>query len=104
MRKDIRLEDIRQEVNITWEDPQTDKLLIRRAERAAAILERAAQRPLDFEKDAYARQLLYDGVRYLMSDAYKEFMEDYADELLSLNLDAGKAGTADGASAEKTQI
>lgn len=95
----ISLEELKAETNITWDDAETNKSLLSKAERAKKILARAAGRTLDFDKNLFARQLLFDCVRYLLSNAFAEFKNDYAEELLSLHIETegeDNAETANG--------
>lgn len=84
----ITLDDVKRELNITWSDPETDEDVHAKWKRAEKIIERAAGRKIDFATDAYAQQILFDCCRYLQSDAFAQFRIDYAEELLSLRLEA----------------
>lgn len=84
----ITLDDVKRELNITWSDPETDANVHAKWKRAEKMIERAAGRKIDFATDAYAQQILFDCCRYLQSDAFAQFKIDYAEELLSLRLEA----------------
>lgn len=84
----ITLDDVKRELNITWSDPETDADVHAKWKRAEKIIERAAERKIDFAKNEFAAQILYDCCRYLRSDAFAQFKIDYAEELLSLKLEA----------------
>lgn len=85
----VTLEDVKRELNITWNDEETDRDLLEKLKRAKRIIERAAGKRIDFGCDDFARQLLFDCIAYLRSNAFAEFKTDYADELLSLHIEAG---------------
>lgn len=91
----VTLEDVKRELNITWSDDETDKRIFGIWKRAEGIIERAAGRPINFSNHALALQLLYDCCRYLYSDAFAQFKQDYAEELLSLHIEAEDGETAD---------
>ncbi len=84
----VKFEDVKRELNITWSDADTDSRVHAIWKRAEKIIERAAGRPIDFAENAFAQQLLFDCCRYLYSDAFAQFKIDYADELLSLYIEA----------------
>ncbi len=88
----ITLDDVKRELNITWTDAETDANVYAKWKRAEKIIERAAGRKIDFAKDAFAAQILFDCCRYLQSDAFAQFKIDYAEELLSLRLEAEDSG------------
>ncbi len=94
----VTLEDVKRELNITWSDVHTDESVQAIWKRAENIIQRAAGRSVDFAEDAFARQLLFDCCRYIFSDAFAQFKTDYAEELLSLHLEAKE----DGGNAETT--
>lgn len=84
----ITLDDVKRELNITWSDPETDADVHAKWKRAEQIIAREARRKIDFAKDGFARQILFDCCRYLQSDAFAQFKIDYAEELLGLRLEA----------------
>lgn len=84
----VTLEDVKRELNITWSDADTDARVQAVWKRAEEIIERAAGRPIDFDTHAFARQILFDCCRYIHSDAFAQFKIDYAEELLSLHIEA----------------
>ena len=65
-----------------------DSALLSTPALSEKIIERAAERKIDFAKNEFAAQILYDCCRYLRSDAFAQFKIDYAEELLSLKLEA----------------
>ncbi len=84
----VMFEDVKRELNITWSDVETDARVHAIWKRAEKIIERAAGRPIDFAENAFAQQILFDCCRYLYSDAFAQFKIDYAEELLSLRIEA----------------
>lgn len=85
----IELEAIRRELNVTWEDVDTDKKLRGACDRAEAYLNMRAGRALDYAFDQVARQLLFDLIKYINADAFAQFAIDYESELLNLRLMGG---------------
>lgn len=90
----MTIEAIKRELNITWDDTATNEDLTAKVERAKAILIDKAGRELDFESPTVVQQLFFDCLRYLRSDAYNQFLEDYSEELTALRLGGGENGTA----------
>lgn len=90
----MTLEAIKREINITWDDPATNEDVTAKVERAKSILVDKAGRELDFETPSVVQQLFFDCLRYLRSEAYNQFLEDYSEELTALRLGGGEDGTA----------
>lgn len=83
----VTVDDVKRELNITWDDKGTNEKLEKILIRAENTLTRAAGREIDFDKDLFAQQILFDCCRYIFSDAFKQFKIDYEQELLELRLD-----------------
>ena len=90
----MTIEAIKRELNITWDDTATNEQIMALVERAKSILVDKAGRELDFEAPSVAQQLFFDCLKYLRSDAYNQFLEDYSEELTALRLGGGENGTA----------
>lgn len=88
MATTLTLEEVKLDLGITWNDPDTDADVHAKWKRAEDIIERAAGRKINFAEDGFARQVLLDCCRYLRSDAFAQFKIDYAEDLLSLKLEA----------------
>lgn len=90
----MTIEVLKRELNITWDDAETNEKMLALAERAKSIITDKAGRELDFETPSTAQQLFFDCIKYLRSDAYNQFLEDYSEELTALRLGGGENGTA----------
>lgn len=80
------LEAIRNYLDITWDDPDTDKKLTGIALRGMRYLDAVAGEPLDYTAEDKPRELLMDYVRYVRSGAMDEFQGNYLHELLALQI------------------
>lgn len=79
------LQEIRNDLDITWEDPLTDEKLTGIIKRGISFLvDRTGAAETDFTENSRAKALLFDYVRYDRSAALNEFYENYASELNSL--------------------
>ena len=90
----MTIEVLKRELTITWDDAETNEKVLALAERAKGIIPDKAGRELDFETPSTAQQLFFDCIKYLRSDAYNQFLEDYSSELTALRLGGGENGTA----------
>ncbi len=90
----MTIEVLKRELNITWDDAETNEKVLALAERAKSIITDKAGRELDLETPSTAQQLFFDCIKYLRSDAYNQFLEDYSSELTALRLGGGESGTA----------
>ncbi len=90
----MTIEVLKRELTITWDDAETNEKVLALAERAKGIITDKAGRELDFETPSTAQQLFFDCIKYLRSDAYNQFLEDYSSELTALRLGGGENGTA----------
>ena len=101
--KDTRLTDellaqVKNYVDITWSDPDTDAKISGIILRAMSFLDHIAGRALEFKEEDTATQLLMDYVRYIRAGAAHSFPKDYQGELLALSMsgevdDDGTDGT-----------
>lgn len=81
--------DLKNYLDITFDDLDTDSKLRGICERAEAYLSKAAGKSLDFTcENAALRQLLFDCVRYIWSGSLDEFAKNYADDLFMLRANA----------------
>lgn len=79
------LEEIKNDLDITWEDAGTDEKLVGSIERGVSyLMDRTGAASEDFDENSRAKALLFDYVRYDRSAALNEFYENYAHELNSL--------------------
>ena len=81
------LEDIKNYLDITWEDPEGDQKLSGIIARGMAYINRIAGSEQDFTEEAKPRELLCDYVRYVRAGALDEYAKNYLPELLALQID-----------------
>lgn len=82
------LEEMKNYLDITWEDEAGDRKLCGILSRGRAYLDHLAGKPLDYEAEGAARALLFDYCRYVRSGALDEFQKNYLHELLALQWEA----------------
>ena len=80
------LAEVKNYLQITWNDEQNDRRLKGILERGKARLQEIAGAPLDFDTEGSAKALLLDYCRYANSQALEVFEQNFRAELLSLNL------------------
>lgn len=78
------LPGLRNDQDITWDDGKLDDKLKGFAARGMSTLDRLAGSAQDYEGETFARQLLFDYVRYMRAGAANEFMSNYSREILML--------------------
>lgn len=84
----VLLQDVKDYLNITWQDEKTDKNLTGIIKRGMARLTNIAGVPaLDFTAEDLPRQLLLDYCRYGNSQALEMFEINFSSELLTLHID-----------------
>lgn len=84
---DPLLENVRQYLDITWEDPGLDAKLNGIVQRARSYLDRVAGQEIDYTEDLRAQQLLLDACRYIRDDSFQDFQHDWQTELNGLHSD-----------------
>ena len=84
----VLLNELKNYLDITWEDDQTDIKLLGMIERGMKYLNRVAGTELDFTVNDKPKELLFDYCRYVRSNALEMFQQNYLHELLSLQMDA----------------
>ena len=82
------LDEVKNYLDITWDDNETDLKLNGMIERGKKYLNRVAGKELDFDVDDKPKELLFDYCRYVRSNALEMFQQNYLHELLSLQMDA----------------
>lgn len=80
------LNDARNYLNITWDDPEGDNKLSGILSRGMAYLDHLAGAELDYAVEDSPRALLLDYARYARAEALNEFQTNYLHELLSLQI------------------
>jgi len=78
------LPDLKQYLNIAFDDADTDAALIGMLDRGQVALDDYAGREQDYEKEGQARQLLFDYCRYARSHAIEMFPINFQRDLISL--------------------
>ena len=80
------LDAIKNYLDITWPDADTDTKLTGIIARGMKYLDATAGTELDYSEEDKPRELLYEYVRYARSNALDEFQTNYLHELLSLQI------------------
>lgn len=78
------LEAVRNYLDITWVDADGDKKLIGIIARGMKYINNVAGETCDYTVEDKPRELLFDYIRYVRSNALNEFQSAYLSELLSL--------------------
>ena len=89
------LADVKNYLDITWDDADTDKKLAGIIARGMSYLSRAAGAALDYTEEDAPRALLMDYCRYARSGALDEFQANYLAELLALQIQQMTQGGGD---------
>lgn len=80
-------DDVKSYLDMTWTlTAEETAKLTGIIERGIAYIDRAAGAAQDYTQEAQARALLLDYVRYVRSNAFDEFQDNYLPELLSLQI------------------
>lgn len=80
------LKDVRNYLDITYPDEETDRKLSGIIERGRAYLDNMAGEPQDYEAEALPRALLLDYCRYARSNALELFEQNFRAELITLRI------------------
>lgn len=92
----MRLETVKNYLDVTWTDADTDAKLTGIISRSAAVLESYAGVELDFsDEDTPEAQLLLDLCRYIWWDCFEDFKNNYRSELIMLRANAMTGGDDD---------
>lgn len=92
------LSDVKNYLNITWDDAQTDANLNSQIANSAAYLDAKLGGPQDYTQDGMPRELLFERVRYTRDSALDVFENNYQ----SLLIGAQNAGLGDTDGVEST--
>ena len=79
----MMLEELKNYLDITWNDTNTDDKVSGILERAKQILNGYAGTALTYE-DGADKQLLFDCCRYIRSNALEDFKNNFSAELIIL--------------------
>ena len=80
------LEDVKNYLDITWDDEATEKKLTGIIERGMKYINSVAGEELDYSKEEKPKELLLDYCRYVRSNALESFQTNYLHELLILQI------------------
>lgn len=80
-------DEVKNYLQITWNDPDTDARLAGIIERGMSFFENLVGEPIDFEKDQKAKSLFFDYCRYANSSALELFQKNFGAELLNLQIE-----------------
>jgi hypothetical protein len=83
------LADVKNYLDITWQDDDTDKKLTGIIARGMVYINETAGGEMNFDAEDKPRELLFDYARYARSNALDKFQENYLQELLSLQIREG---------------
>ena len=78
------LDDVKNYLNITWEDASTDRKISGLISSGQFYLNNKAGAEMDYEKDGYPRILLMEYVRYARDEALDVFENNYRTQLVRL--------------------
>lgn len=85
------LEQARNELNITWEDPEADQRILRHLADGMESLNQIAGGEQDYTAPGLGRQLLMTYCRYARAEALQNFPGDHIRDLKRFRLHAGHA-------------
>lgn len=88
---EILLEDILNEIDVTFDDKATKKKIWEHMQQGRARLEELKGAAIDFEKEMTARMLLFSFCRYGRSNAIEQFEHDFSSQLTSFALNEAVA-------------
>lgn len=80
----MMFEELKNYLNVTWEDSATDEKISGILTRAEAVLNSYSGYDIDFDSDSSARQLLFDLCRYIYNDVYEDFQKNFRSDLVAL--------------------
>lgn len=90
------IEEVKNYVDFTWEDPAEERKLIGIVERAKAYFCRLLDnKDFDFSVESFEKQLFLDYCRYAFCGALNDFFENYQTELLAVQV-GSEAGSGAG--------
>lgn len=98
------LEEVKQELYITWKDENTDTRLINQIKRAEYKINDYAGTQLDYSKDLEARDLLVNLVRYMWNNVTDQFESNYMSDIVMLRAKYQVAEMEDACQGEETEV
>lgn len=101
---EILLEDILNELDITFDDNAAKKKTREHMQQGKARLEELKGGTIDFAKEQTARTLLFSFCRYGRSNAIEQFEHDFACQLTSFALEAAVAGMPESGAEDESEV
>lgn len=101
---EILLEDILNELDITFEDKKIKKKINDHMEQGRELLEKLKGGSIDFKKEKTARRLLFSFCRYGRSNATEQFEHDFAMQLTQFSLQSAIEGMKEGGGADESEV
>lgn len=101
---EILLEDILNELDITFNDAATIKKTREHMTQGKARLEELKGGTIDFAKEMTARTLLFSFCRYGRSNAIEQFEHDFSFQLTSYALNAAVANMPESGVADESEV
>lgn len=101
---EILLEDILNELDITFDDDATKKKTREHMQQGMARLEQLKGGKIDFVEDKIARSLLFSFCRYGRSNAIEQFEHDFSSQLNSFALEAAVANMEESRAADESKV
>lgn len=98
------LEELKQELYITWNDDNTDTRLINIQKRAEYKINDYAGTQVDISEDLNARSLLINLVRYMWNNVEDQFELNYKADILMLRAKYKVAAVKNESEGEETEI
>lgn len=80
------LKDVKNYLDITWEDPEGDKKLAGMISRGISYIDDKGGEKFNYDEEGKARMLLLNYVMYERSGILHEFFGAYQDEIIALQL------------------
>lgn len=84
MDRDALLADVKNWLNITWDDEGTDRKISGIIENGVFYLNDKAGEELDYSSPGYPRQLLFEYARYARDEALDVFENNYRSMILAM--------------------
>ena len=82
------INEMRENLNVTWSDPETDEKIERIYNRAEVTINDYAGCTVDYSSDLIAAQLLHDCARYIWNECLDEFERRYQPQIVALRNNA----------------
>ncbi len=83
------LDELKNYLNISWQDELIDNKLTQLVNESKAVLNHLMGVDLDYEQDQEAKELLFNRVRYAYNNALDEFEKNFAQVILRKQLIVG---------------